>query len=100
MTIIPALGFCATLRSVVDSRCLAVVLDWFSDRVLSWGVSISTDGEGAWRDNVFVGGCGAASRTRRFNSEPTTPHRRRAHRGRREGSALSLTPADAPLIDA
>jgi putative transposase len=47
---------------------LAVVLDWFSRRVLSWGVSItmeaafcasngiaiSMDGKGAWRDNVFV----------------------------------------------
>src|SRR5271166_5268621 len=33
---------------------LAVVLDWFSRRVLSWRVSISMDGKGAWRDNVFV----------------------------------------------
>src|SRR6267142_1834510 len=33
---------------------LAVVLDWFSRRVLSWRLSITMDGKGAWRDNVFV----------------------------------------------
>src|SRR6202035_5064398 len=33
---------------------LAAVVDWFSRRVLSWRVSISMDGKGAWRDNVFV----------------------------------------------
>jgi putative transposase len=30
------------------------VADWFSRRVLAWRVSISMDGRGSWRDNVFV----------------------------------------------
>ena len=99
---------------------LAVVLDWFSRRVLAWrvsitmeaafcvetledalahhgkpdifntdqgsqftglaftgvladnGITISMDGKGAWRDNVFVSGCGAASNTRRCICAPTT----------------------------
>src|SRR6266853_4153469 len=36
---------------------LAAVLDWFSRRILAWrlsNISISMDGKGAWRDNVFV----------------------------------------------
>ena len=33
---------------------LTVVMDWYSRRVLSHRVSISMDGKGAWRDNVFV----------------------------------------------
>ena len=33
---------------------LAAVVDWFSRRVLSWRLSITMDGKGSWRDNVFV----------------------------------------------
>src|SRR6267142_417923 len=33
---------------------LAVVLDWATRRVLSWRLSITMEGKGAWRDNVFV----------------------------------------------
>ena len=33
---------------------LAAVMDWASRRVLAWRVSISMDGKGCWRDNVFV----------------------------------------------
>lgn len=33
---------------------LAAVVDWASRRVLAHRVSISMDGRGAWRDNVFV----------------------------------------------
>ena len=37
------------------------------------GITISMDGKGAWRDNVFVDGCGAASNTtRRSICTPTT----------------------------
>ena len=153
---------------------LAVVLDWFSRRVLSWrlsitmeaafcvetledalachgkpeifntdqgsqftgaaftgvliknGIAISMDGKGAWRDNIFVSGCGAASNTRRCICGATTasrglrftrpiPHflqRSEAHSGldgKTPRSSLlhpaatplgSLTPAEAPLIDA
>jgi hypothetical protein len=30
------------------------------------GIAISMEGKGAWRDNVFVEGFGAASNTRRW----------------------------------
>jgi len=36
---------------------LAAVMDWFARRILAWrlsNISISMDGKGAWRDNVFV----------------------------------------------
>ena len=43
-----------------------------SPAVAGNGVAIGMDGKGAWRDNVFVGGCGAASNTRRCICAPTT----------------------------
>ena len=33
---------------------LAAVMDGYSRKVLSWRVSITLDGKGAWRDNVFI----------------------------------------------
>ena len=47
------------------------------------GIAISMDGKGAWRDNVFVERCGAASNTRRSICVPTKPSVRR----------------EAPLVD-
>jgi putative transposase len=33
---------------------LVAVLGWYSRKVLSWRVSITMDGKGSWRDNVFI----------------------------------------------
>ena len=33
---------------------LVAVLDRYSRKVLSWRVSITMDGKGSWRDNVFI----------------------------------------------
>ena len=60
---------------------LAVVLDWFSRRVLSWGVSISAwTVKGLGETTFSSSACGAASNTRRCICGPTKAYLRLALR--------------------
>ena len=64
----------------------------FIGLLLENAIAISMDGRGSWRDNVFVGGCGGRSNTRRSICTPMTVSAR--HVLRSGGIWTSITAND------